>query len=138
MGKAIAYGLAWNSAGNIVIADRDIERARYLVAFVGSRHERAPSVRKLDLSDKKAIASFLRNVDVAVSAASYTVNLTFTTIAIVTGNHLCDLGGNYGVMDSQLALRSPAEKIGMTVVPHCGLRAGPYKHPRRSRFRRTP
>ncbi|MDQ7779156.1 MAG: saccharopine dehydrogenase C-terminal domain-containing protein [Planctomycetota bacterium] len=121
MGKAIAFDLRRSGAKKVIVADRELARARKVAAFAGC----SPScARELDLSDRKATAALLRRADVAISAASYVYNLELTRLAIETKTHLCDLGGNSWVVDDQLALGPRAAKAGITVVPDCGLAPG--------------
>lgn len=121
MGKAIAFDLARSGARNIIIADKDRARARDVASFIG--HD--PScARELDLSDRKAVASLMKDIDVAVSAASYRLNLSLTEIAIETKTHMCDLGGNPEIVDAQLTLHSRAKEAAVTIVPDCGLAPG--------------
>jgi len=63
-------------------------------------------------------------VDSVISAVSYTVNKLHTEVAIETGTHMCDLGGNKFVVDEQIAMSDQAKDAGITVVPDCGVAPG--------------
>lgn len=121
MGSAIAYDLnRFLPTGEIVLADRDAERADRTAAALG------PRVRALhlDAHDTRALAHSLQGCSVVISAASFTVNATVTRAALDAGVHMCDLGGNNDVVEGQLALHSEAEARGVSIIPNCGLAPG--------------
>jgi lysine 6-dehydrogenase len=66
----------------------------------------------------------LSKVDSAISCISYTLNLIHSEVAIETGTHICDLGGNYKVVQKQMELHDKAVDSGVTVIPDCGVAPG--------------
>lgn len=76
------------------------------------------------IRDNTDWAAELNGVDVVLSAADYSLNGELTWAAIQSKTHMCDLGGNNDVVDTQLSLHESAVKAGITVVPDCGLAPG--------------
>ena len=66
----------------------------------------------------------MRGHDAVVSAMTYRLNASLAKAAIKAGVHFCDLGGNTGVVEKQLALDAKAQAAGVTIVPDCGLAPG--------------
>jgi lysine 6-dehydrogenase len=62
--------------------------------------------------------------DVVLGCAGYDSNLELTQACIDVGSHFCDLGGNNDVVRKQLKLNDAAEKVGVVVIPDCGLAPG--------------
>jgi len=122
MGRAAAWDLA-RTAGvrSILLADADEGRAREAARAI--RGIEAHAIR-LDLADEGAVARALCDVDGALTAADYSLNLGVTRAAIRAGKHLVDLGGNMDVVDAQLALTESARAAGATIVPNTGLAPG--------------
>jgi lysine 6-dehydrogenase len=122
MGRAAAWDLARTpDVRSILLADADQDRARE-----AARALKGPEIRtmRLDLADEDAVAKALADVDGALTAADYSLNLGITRAAIRAGKHLVDLGGNMTVVDSQLALHEQAKAAGSTIVPNSGLAPG--------------
>lgn len=121
MGSAVAYDLATASPGDrVILADISGETAARVAAKIST------NVRpiQLDVHDHNAVARAMAEAAVVVSAVSYSVNEELTRIAIDTGVHFLDLGGNNDVVDRQVSLDAPARTRGVTVLPNCGLAPG--------------
>ncbi len=76
----------------------------------------------LDARDEEGVANALNNVDSAISAAPYALNLGVTRAAIRARSNLCDLGGHTDTVREQLKL--DAKSAGVTVTPDCGMGPG--------------
>jgi len=61
---------------------------------------------------------------VAVSCVPYRFNFELSKAAIEAGVHMCDLGGNNDVVRKQLCLDAKARRVGVTIIPDCGLAPG--------------
>lgn len=121
MGRGAAHDLARNErVEKVVVADIDAKAAESLAKDIGPKSE----ARTLDAKDKVQVMKAFSEVDSAISAISYTVNLLHTEAAIETGTHMVDLGGNFMVVEKQLALSDKAKDAGITVIPDCGLAPG--------------
>jgi lysine 6-dehydrogenase len=121
MGSAAAYDLAHSSTDNrVVLADIDEKRAKNSARSIGPNVQPA----QLDVADDARIRTLMRSADAVICATSYTHNLRLTKAAIESGVHLCDLGGNMEVVDSQLALHEEAKRANVLVLPNCGLAPG--------------
>ncbi len=121
MGRGIAFDLVRNpDVEEVVISDINESAARQVAGTVG------PKARpvQLDARDKGQLEKAFSEVDVAVSAVSYSVNELHTRVAIETGTHMCDLGGNLKVVMKQLEMHDDARDAGVTIVPDCGLAPG--------------
>jgi lysine 6-dehydrogenase len=134
MGAAAAYDLARSPGVEMVlVADQGFARARDALALA----EKAKAVPgaprggrarlemiQLDVTDRGAVISLLRNVDCALSAVPYPFNEDLTRAAVEAGTHLCDLGGNDAVVRQQHAFSDAAKKARIRVIPDCGLVPG--------------
>lgn len=80
--------------------------------------------RRLDFTDEAAVRAAMEEVDVALSAAPYWLNLDLARLAAEAGTHFADLGGNTEILREQLALSEAAEASGVTLVPDTGLAPG--------------
>ncbi len=121
MGKGAAYDLMkQDSVEQIILADIDLKCAEALAKEIGPKAEavQVDAKKRIDL-----VRAFSR-VDSVISAVSYTVNKLHTEVAIETGTHMCDLGGNKFVVDEQIAMSDQAKDAGITVVPDCGVAPG--------------
>jgi lysine 6-dehydrogenase len=121
MGSAAAYDLAHASGDNrVVLADIDEKRAEEAARSIG------PNVRhaQIDVADDNQLRTLMRSVNAVICATSYTHNLQLTKAAIASRVHLCDLGGNMDVVDSQLALHAEAQRANVVILPNCGLAPG--------------
>ncbi len=121
MGRGAAYDLVHNDAvERVIVADIDTKCAESLAKEMGDKAE----PRTVDGTDKSQLKKVFSEVDSVISAISYKVNLLHTQVAIDTGTHFCDLGGNYKIVESQLELNAQAKDAGVTVVPDSGLAPG--------------
>ncbi len=123
MGQGAVFDLLNNSfdVELVTIADHVIGKAGSVAASFGDK----PIVGKqIDVSDEKAVRVLFSEHDAVISCVNYWHNVNLTRIAIETGTHFCDLGGNNYVVDEQLALNDEAIAAGVNVIPDCGLAPG--------------
>ena len=121
MGRGAAFDLARNDAvKEVIVADRDLKRAEALAEEMGPK----VVAETVDAADRKQLKALFAKVDTVASEVSYKLNLLHTEVAIATGTHLCDLGGNLKVVEKQLELHAKAKDAGITVIPDCGLAPG--------------
>ncbi len=121
MGKGAAYDLAkQESVEQIILADIDLKCAEALAKEVGPK----AIAERVDAKKRAELVKVFSKVDSVVSAVSYTVNKLHTEVAIETGTHMCDLGGNMFVVEEQLGMSDQAKDAGITVVPDCGVAPG--------------
>jgi lysine 6-dehydrogenase len=121
MGRGAAYDLnRQDSVDQIVLADIELGCAEALAKEVGPK----AIAEKVDATNRNELAKVFSKVDSVVSAVSYTVNKLHTEVAIETGTHMCDLGGNKFVVEEQIAMSDQAKDAGITVVPDCGVAPG--------------
>ncbi|HEY9405446.1 MAG TPA: saccharopine dehydrogenase C-terminal domain-containing protein, partial [Pyrinomonadaceae bacterium] len=123
MGLGAAYDLAHNSADvrAVTVADIDAERARSVVAAVGSE-KLAPAA--VDVNDQAQTVALMRGHDAVISCVTYFHNLQLARAAIEARANFCDLGGNNSVVASELALDAEAQAAGINIIPDCGLAPG--------------
>jgi lysine 6-dehydrogenase len=111
------------TTAKVILADKEIERGvrSFLSNYKGSSRL---EVLKLDLADQAAIRKAMAGVDSVLSAAPYFFNADLTRLAIESGKHFADLGGNTEIVLKQKKLHGDAVKKNVTVVPDCGLAPG--------------
>ena len=121
MGKGAAYDLVRNdNVEQVIVADINEAAAQSLAKEMGPK----TIAEKVDATNKSQLEAIFSKVDSVASCVSYKVNLLHTEVAIDTGTHMCDLGGNLHVVKQQLELHDKAKDAGITVVPDCGVAPG--------------
>jgi lysine 6-dehydrogenase len=127
-GVALAYDLAKNCEAetvtlcdsNINVVRRAVDRLRTLCAGCECEFMQ----RECEVSRPREVDEALRGADVVISAVPFRFNASLTEAAIEAGASFCDLGGNTGVVRTQLERHKQAERAGVSVVPDCGLAPG--------------
>lgn len=122
-GTAIAFDLLRHAEGTtgLTIYDQDAANLAALRARLDD-----PRVETVagDVRDHARIEPLARAADVLISAVNYWCNVDLAELAIACGTHMVDLGGNYEVVEKQLALDARAREHGVTIIPDCGLAPG--------------
>jgi len=118
MGRAIAHDLVLSRGRDcLAVIDANRKACDSLEKWLGIE------VHNLDAKDR-AIDRHIEDSAVVIVALPYGFNLHFMKKAIAAGAHFCDLGGNDGIISSQLALDRRAQKAGVLCLPDCGLAPG--------------
>jgi lysine 6-dehydrogenase len=122
-GSACAYDLLQNpEVERVVLADQQTDR---LPAFLEPyRNDPRLDLRTLDARDHDAVADVMRGVVGCMNALPYYFNLDVARIAVASGVHCCDLGGNTEIVFEQKQLDADARARGVSIVPDCGLAPG--------------
>lgn len=121
MGRGATHDLVkQEGVEQVICADIDLGCAEALAKEFGPK----AVAEKVDAKNREQLTKIFSKVDSVVSAVSYTMNKLHTEVAIETGTHLCDLGGNKFIVDEQIAMSDKAKDAGITVVPDCGLAPG--------------
>lgn len=123
MGHGAAFDLIHNSPGveSVTVADFDLKKAEAVAEQVGTDRITAHHV---DAGNQSDVARLMAHHDAAISCVNYWYNESLSRAAIDTNTHLCDLGGNNYVVDSQLALDEEAKAAEVSIIPDCGLAPG--------------
>ena len=125
-GTAAAYDLAkYADPSEVVLADANLEQAarsaNRVNRLLGCQLCRPYQLNALDASE---LTSFLQPMDVLLSCVPYWMHPKIANIAIATGTHMCDLGGNTDITLQTLALNDRAIAAGVTLIPDTGLAPG--------------
>jgi len=125
-GTACAYDLAkFASASKIFLGDVNVEQAKKnawrVNDLVGSAICEAAPVNALD---PDGVRKFFDGVDVVASCLPYWMHPKVAQVAIETGTHMVDLGGNTEITMQTLAMDERAKAAGVSLVPDCGLAPG--------------
>ena len=121
-GTACAYDmLKFGDADSVVLADLSLEGAQAAAARVNAllQTDQARGV-ELDVTDLRAVTSFLEGVDAFLSAVPYYYNVGITRAAVQAGASMCDLGGNTDLVREQLGFDAEARAAGISIIPDCG------------------
>ncbi|MEX1207990.1 MAG: saccharopine dehydrogenase C-terminal domain-containing protein [Acidimicrobiia bacterium] len=117
VGRAAAWDMV-RRGHSVVIADVDrtaVDQAATVSGATGSN---------LDVTDPTALKAFLEGVELVVSAVPYALGFEVARIAVDSGTHYLDFGGNPTIVGRQLTLDAAARRAGVAVVPDCGLAPG--------------
>jgi len=121
-GTAAAYDMArWGDANRVILADQELEVARQaserVNALLGTTIAEPAQV---DVTNREAVTQLLTGVDAFLSAVPYIYNLELTRVAIRARVHMCDLGGNTGIVRQQHGFDADAQATGISIIPDCG------------------
>jgi len=83
-----------------------------------------PSFFVLDARNEEKLREEMKKEDMVISALPYDFNYKIARIAIETGCHFLDLGGNTLVVKRELEMDMDARRKGITIIPDCGLAPG--------------
>lgn len=125
-GTAAAYDLASHAnPAKVLLGDLSLDQANKSAARVNQLAGRDVCVPiTVNALDPDSIKGFLAEADVLLSCVPYWMHPKIAPIAIETGTHMCDLGGNTDVTLETLKLEEQAKAAGVTLVPDCGLAPG--------------
>jgi lysine 6-dehydrogenase len=122
-GSACAYDLLNSDGVSLVrLADQQVERLpSFLQPYADD--ERLERVQ-IDARDGDSVRRAMAGVDACMNALPYYFNLEITRLAVESGVHYCDLGGNTAIVFDQLKLDDEASRRNISVIPDCGLAPG--------------
>ncbi len=122
MGSVATQDLVLNArVDEVVIADRDMEMARAVAAYLGSPKV---SVQQVDLNDHDALVELLRDADACVNATVYYTNLKVMAACLDAGTHYTDMGGLFHGTREQLKLHDRFAATGVSAVLGMGSAPG--------------
>jgi lysine 6-dehydrogenase len=122
-GSACAYDLLQNKrVEKVILAD---VRLDHLPEFIERyRNDVRLELRQLDARDENAVRAIMNGVEACMNALPYYFNLEISRLAVESGVHCCDLGGNTAIVFDQLKLHDAATAANVSVMPDCGLAPG--------------
>lgn len=122
MAQVINHDLA-SSRGvqDVVVADRDLKKAKAAAAAIGTAKMEAASV---DVTNASAVGKLVADADAVVNATWYQFNIQVMTACIKAGVHYLDLGGLFHTTRKQLKLDAAARKAGVTCLLGMGSTPG--------------
>lgn len=122
-GSACAFDLLRTAdAERVVVADRNVSRIQPFLEHY--RDDDRLSLVQLDANDENAVRDVLDGAVACMNALPYYLNLDMARLAIATGTHYTDLGGNTEIVRQQLTLDAQARERGISVIPDTGLAPG--------------
>jgi len=127
----LGAGLQGSACAFDLLQNRDVEEVRladlrvdplpaFLAPYVGGRL--VPTV--LDVRDREAVLSHMRECRAVMSAIPYYFNENLAALAVEAGAHFADLGGNTEIVFNQKRLHSAALARAVSVIPDCGVAPG--------------
>ena len=128
-GTACAYDMAlYGDAEELILADGNLTFARKSAERVKSllKGRAIPRIHAIaiDVQKNDQLVKALTGIDAFLSAVPYYLNPRVAQAAIEAGASMCDLGGDIGIVQQELALHAKAAAIGITIIPDCGLAPG--------------
>lgn len=105
----------------IIVAGRDLEKAERLVKKFKSKRIKA---KQINLSNKKALVSLLKNSDVCINCVQYYLNLDIMRSCLEAKTNYVDLGGMFHMTKKQLKLNKQFKKINRLAILGCGATPG--------------
>ncbi len=121
-GSACAYDLL-RSQGitGVTIADMKVDR---LPPFLEKVRSERLNVVRLDATDVDAVRKAMAGHAAVMSAFPYYFNGPMAQLAVESGCHFSDLGGNTEIVFEQKKLDGAAKAKGLSVIPDCGVAPG--------------
>ncbi len=124
MGRIAVRDLAASdSVREVIIADRDVELARKVIALLPGMGSKV-SVVHADATDVEGLAGILRGHDAVLNAVHYYFNVAVMQACLQAGVHYTDLGGLFHVTRQQLDLHDAYAAAGLTAVLGMGSAPG--------------
>jgi lysine 6-dehydrogenase len=128
-GTACAYDMGlYGDAEELILADGNLSFAQKSAERVKSllKGRSAPRIQAIaiDVQRNDQLVKVLTGVDAFLSAVPYYLNPSVAQAAIKASASMCDLGGDIGIVQQELALHEKAESAGITIIPDCGLAPG--------------
>lgn len=128
-GTACAYDMArYGEAEELILADGNPAFAQKSAERLKSLLKGRPTPRinaiAIDVQKNDLLVKALTGIDAFLSAVPYYLNPRVAQAAIRAGASMCDLGGDIGIVQEELALHAEAESAGITIIPDCGLAPG--------------
>lgn len=121
-GSACAFDLLNEPAvREVTIADM---RVGVLPAFLQQRADARLVPVALDVRDENAVRAAFARCDAVLSAIPYYFNAPLARLAVESGVHFADLGGNTEIVQEQKQLHEAARAKGISVIPDTGLAPG--------------
>ncbi|HET9385404.1 MAG TPA: saccharopine dehydrogenase C-terminal domain-containing protein [Gemmatimonadales bacterium] len=121
-GSACAYDLLQRpEVERVTLADLHPDR---LPAFLKKKKSKRLVTARLDATKSAALRKLLRNHDAVMNALPYYFNYPVAKLAVASGLHCADLGGNTEIVQKQKTLHKAAQKKKVSVIPDCGLAPG--------------
>lgn len=121
IGKAVVKDLYEFSSGEIVIAGRDINKAKDFALSLGSKRF---SVAKIEINDTRSLVKLMESCDICINCIQYYHNLDIMSACIKAKIHYLDLGGMFHYTKKQLKLDNKFKKIGKTAILGIGATPG--------------
>jgi len=122
MGCIAAQDLALDArVDQVVIADRDMDAARTVADYLGSAQVQ---LARVDLNDRAALVSLLRDADTCLNATVYYTNLPVMEACIEAKTHYTDMGGLFHTTRKQLELSERFAEAGISAVLGMGSAPG--------------
>lgn len=121
-GSACAYDLLQRpEVERVTLADLHPER---LAAFLKKKKTKRLVTARLDAKKSASLRKLMRGHDAVMNALPYYFNYPVAKLAVASGLHCADLGGNTEIVQKQKTLHQAAQKKKVSVIPDCGLAPG--------------
>jgi lysine 6-dehydrogenase len=121
-GSAAAYDLLQDDGvREVVIGDaRTDALPPFLEPYLGERLR----PEEVDARDEASVLAAMEGAAAVVCALPYYFNYEMARLAVESGAHFADLGGNTEIVERQRTLDRQAWNAGVSVIPDCGLAPG--------------
>ena len=127
----LGAGLQGSACAFDLLQDKDVEQVRladlrieHLPSFLAPYSGRRLLPTPVDVRDEEAVRALMAESDAVMSALPYYFNFEMARLAVDTGRHFTDLGGNTEIVHQQQTLDAEARRKNITVVPDSGLAPG--------------
>jgi lysine 6-dehydrogenase len=121
-GSACAFDLLQDpEVTQVTLADIQPER---MAGFLSRRNDPKLRAVALDVTDHTAVSNLMAGHTAVMSALPYYFNGSMAILAVASGCHFADLGGNTEIVIEQKKLDAEAHAKGLSIMPDCGLAPG--------------
>jgi lysine 6-dehydrogenase len=121
-GSACAFDLLQDpEVTQVTLADIQPER---MAGFLSRRNDPKLRAVALDVTDHTAVSNLMAGHTAVMSALPYYFNGPMAILAVASGCHFADLGGNTQIVMEQKKLDAEARANGLSIMPDCGLAPG--------------
>ena len=127
----LGAGLQGSACAYDLLQDKEVEQVRladlkisHLAHFLAPHSGRRLLPTPVDVRDEDAVRALMRECDAVMSAIPYYFNFDMARLAVESGVHFTDLGGNTEIVNQQKTLDAAAKRKNITVVPDTGVAPG--------------
>ena len=120
-GIATALDLAWNKEmKEILIADCDLERARYVSELCNAKYGNKTKAVRCDVTAFDALVDLIKGYDLVINEVNYYFNCQIMEACLKAKVNYMDIGGLFHETNRQMKYHAQFKEAGLLAIPGIG------------------